>query len=258
MAHLKGAPSRMYRGQDIGDRDQLIQTCLQIIEKGNENELYGVLPHISVVRSPSFVEPLLQMLKSGDHPRKEFAAFALGSIGDPRSIESFYQAFINSTSSREAGTQSLQRAIIAALGEMGDEQAVEPLLKIYSLSIPQDHLGLQRKILVLSSLGNLAQQGSAEAENQLIRFMDHRLPLLRVQAVTELTVAYWHRPDKVPQSILDKMISLAEEDPEEVRETVRSLLSNLADLGCQRAEEFLKQTYSKKPGKLGTVTNFCP
>jgi HEAT repeat protein len=248
----------MYRGQDIGDRDQLIQTCLQIIEKGGEKELYGVLPHISVVRSPSFVEPLLQLLKSGDSSRKEFAAFALGSIGDPRSIESFYQAFIDSTHSREAGGQSLQRAIIAALGEMGDEQAVGPLLKIYSLSIPRDHVGLQRKRLVLSALGNLAQQGSAEAENELIRFMDHRLPLRRVQAATELTAAYWHRPDEVSQSILDKMISLAEEDLDEVRDTVRSLLSNLADLGCRGAEEFLKQTNPKKFRKSGTVTNFCP
>jgi hypothetical protein len=54
----------MYRGKDIGGREKLIQTCLSILIEGQAKKLYEVLPHISVVRSPLFLEPLLKLLQN--------------------------------------------------------------------------------------------------------------------------------------------------------------------------------------------------
>ncbi|MGH9340739.1 MAG: HEAT repeat domain-containing protein [Acidobacteriota bacterium] len=237
---------KMYRGKDMGDREKLINTCLEILSRGNPNELYDILPHISLVRSPAFMEALVQLLHSGDRDQKEFAALGLGSLGKPNCIEDLLEVFMRPETFKGTGSQSLQTAIIIALGEIGDEAAVQPLIRIYDLSFPQDQFSLRRKRLVLSSLGTLAQQGSVKAEQELLRLMKHKHEEVRAQAVTELATAYWHRAGDIPDELLQQICGLTEESSEEVRKAALSSLSNLADLGCESAEEFLKTVNSEK------------
>ncbi|MBI4445170.1 MAG: hypothetical protein HY645_04610 [Acidobacteria bacterium] len=231
----------MYRGKDIQNREKLIETCLRILQSGNQRELHKVLPHISIIRSPLFVTPLLQLLKTGDRNQKELAALALGSLEDVACIGPLYEVFMENASSVGGGSNySLQAAIIAALGEIGNDAAIEPLLQIYHLHPKEDRFGLRRKKLVISALGALAQQGSKKAEEALSVFMEEKNASLRAHALGELSVAYWHRPNKIPQGVLDRIAALAEERSREVREAALSALSNLADLGCSRAERLFQ------------------
>jgi HEAT repeat protein len=228
----------MYRGTDIGGRERLTETCLRILEEGHEKKLYEALPHISIVRSPLFFDPLLKLLQSGNREQREFSAVALGSLGDPRAIEPLYKVFMRPATFKGKGTGSLQASIINALGEMGDDQAVELLLNIYKLASRGSPLVSQRKSWVLSAIGNLAQQGAVIAVKELTNLMREKDTELRAQAVMELAVAYWHRPSELPDTVLQEMISLTEDDSEEVRQAALSALSDLAQLGCQAAERY--------------------
>lgn len=236
----------MYRGKDIENREKFVQTCLQIFESGTEKQLYAVLPHISVVRSPSFVEPLLKLLRTGSLDQKEFAAMALGSLGEPRCIEPLFEVFMQTVKTRPAATQSLQAAIIVALGESGDNGAVEPLLQIYGLHLENDSFGRRRKRLVLGALGALAQQGNAQAERALAVFLDEHNPAIRAQAVSELSVAFWHRPNHLSEDLFGTMVRLAEESSADVRRAAFAALSNLADLGCKAAERYVARQKLRK------------
>ena len=73
---------------------------------------------------------------------------------------------------------------------------------------------------------------------ELTRLMREKDIELRAQAVMELAVAYWHRPSELPETVLHEMISLTEDDSEEVRQAALSSLSDLAQLGCQAAERY--------------------
>ena len=226
----------MYRGKDIGGRERLIQTCLNILVEGKTKKLYEVLPHISIVRSPLFLEPLLQLLQSGNRNQNEFAAVALGSLGDPQAIEPLYKAFVKPSTFRGKGSRSLQASIIHALGEIGDGKAIEPLRAIYN---GEDSSASHRKGWVLSALGDLAQQGDVDAVRELTRIMKEKTPALRAKAVLEVAVAYWHRPNEVPETVFHTMTVLAGDDSDEVRGAALSALSDLAHLGCQAAEQYI-------------------
>jgi HEAT repeat protein len=227
----------MYRGQDIGDREELTQTCLMTLSRGEENQLYEILPHISILRSPAFLEPLLKLLESGQRNQQEFAAVALGSMGDGRAIQPLFKVFMQPSSLRGSGAQSLQASIIHALGEMGDEGSIKPLLEIYSLDSGSKQGASDRSSWVLSAMGNLAQQGSTLAVKELTRLMRDQDSLLRAQAVAEMAVAFWHRPNEVPETVLQEMRALAKDPSEEVKTAALDALSDLAQLGCQGAEQ---------------------
>lgn len=229
----------MYRGQDIGDREELIQTCLAILSRGKEKQLYEILPHISIIRSPAFFEPLLKLLESGKRNQQEFAAVALGSMGDGRAIKPLFKVFMQSLSLRGSGAQSLQASIIHALGEMADEGAIKPLLEIYSLDSGSKQPSSRRSSRVLSAMGNLAQQGNMLAVKELTRLMRDEDSLLRAQAVAEMAVAFWHRPNEVPETVLQEILSLTKDPSAEVQKAALDSLSDLAKLGCQGAEQRL-------------------
>ena len=235
----------MYRGQDIGNREKLIRTCLRILQNGTQRQRYGVLPHIRVLHSPAFVAPLLELLQSTEKDQQQLAALALGSLGDPQTVQPLFEAFMNSVNSG-AANRSLQTAIIVSLGEIGEGNAVEPLLKIYELSASSGNFVLRRKKLVLIALGNLAQQGCRQAEGKLRQFLREETAGLQAQALSELCVAYWHRPHELSEELCREMLSKIESPAEEVREIALSSLSTLADLGCQGAEGY----FSRYPGKI--------
>jgi len=229
----------MYRGQDIGDREELIQTCLKVLRQGKEKPLYAVLPHLSVLRSPTFFEPLLKLLESGKRYQQEFACVALGSMGDGRAIEPLFKVFMQPSLLRGNGARSLQASIIHALGELGDEKAIEPLFEIYNLGSVSNQSSGYRRSWVLSAMGNLAQQGKVLAVKELTRLMRDEDSLLRAQAVTEMAVAFWHRPNELPETVLHEVVALTRDPSGEVQMAAVDALSDLARLGCQAVEQYL-------------------
>jgi HEAT repeat protein len=120
---------------------------------------------------------------------------------------------------------------------MGDGKAIEPLQAIYK---GEGNAALRRKAWVLSALGNLAQQGNMGAVKELTRVMKEKAPALRAQAVQELAVAYWHRPNEVPETVFHVMTVLVGDGSDEVRGAALAALSDLAHLGCQAAEQFIQ------------------
>ena len=234
-------PQTLYRGKDIGSREQLIQTCLRIVETGTEEERNLILPHISVIRSKRYLPPLLKLLQSSDSVEKEFAALALASLGDPQAIEPLASLFDDPETFHDPSSELLETAIIFALGEIGDERAVEPLLRIYQIRLRPNESRLERQCCVLSSLGSLAQQGSELAQGELGGFTRQGDVAIRVLAVTEIAAAYWHRATEVPSTVLDQLVSLAQSQPKEVQRAALSSLSTLANLGCREAEELFSE-----------------
>lgn len=239
----------MYRGQRIENRKKLIDTCLRLLESGTEQQLYEILPHMSVVRSPAFVEPLLKLLKTGTLRQKEFAALAMGTLQDDRCLDALSEAFLEVAQDKDEKARSVQTAIVVGLGDTGEERAVEALLRIYEIAFENDSFGPGRRRLVLSALGALAQQGSVQAEQELVRFMGEKNPSIRAQAVMELSVAYWHRPNDLPRETFEKIVALAEQRGAEVRSAALSALSNLANLGCRAAERYASENKRAKEQK---------
>ncbi len=225
----------MQRGQTTGDCEAFISQCLEAIREGRPDRLQPLLPQISVLRSPLFNDPLLELLQRGNPRQRELAAIALGTLGDPNSIAELREAFRLSKNRSGGQIDPLQVAIILALGEIGHGDAVEALLEIFNYRDESD-LEAQRKQLVLASLGLLAQQGSLRAEKELTQLLNDRD--LRVEALSELAVAYWHRPNSVPDSLILRMVRLADDNSAEVRDAAISALHSLARLGCREAEGY--------------------
>ena len=61
--------------------DEMIQGCLKVLEKGEVEDLFEILPRIGVLRDPRFDESLLALLRHEDTRRREFAAYAMGALG---------------------------------------------------------------------------------------------------------------------------------------------------------------------------------
>jgi HEAT repeat protein len=225
----------LYRGKDIKSRDELRDTCLDIIKRGSHSELYDILPHLRILRSPFFLEPLLELLRKGNTDQKAAAAMALGSLGDERAIEHLRDVFLGSAEDSDA----LKSAIIEALGELGSERAVEIIVELYRLDPSKDEVRPQRAHLAIAALGQLAQQGVVAAEEELLQLMTDTSEVVRIQAVTELSVAFWHRPNDIPERLLNKIQVLARENSPEVQMAAKAALSNLAQLGSEKAEQLL-------------------
>lgn len=226
----------LYRGKEIGGRRQLTETCLRVLREGAGRDLYSVLPHICLLRSECFLQPLTRRLRSNLPSDQLFAAVALGSLGDRRAVAPLQELFMRPSSLRGPGCQSLQTAVIFALGETGSDEAIDPLLKILRMDMPRDPFSLRRRKLVIMALGTLAQHGSQRALGLLLEATRDARAALRGCAVSELGVAFWHCPNQVPEWVWDRMTTLLDDRAEEVREAAASALENLAQLGSRWKE----------------------
>jgi HEAT repeat protein len=228
----------LYRGKDIKSKEQLRETCLKIIQRGSHADLYDILPHLRILRSPSFLAPLLDLLKEGNTDQQAAAAMALGSLGDERALEPLREAFLKS----DSASSVVQSAIIEALGELGSERAVEIIVEVYKVDSSVDEVRPPAH-LAIAALGQLAQQGVAAAEAELLKLMSDTSESVRIQAVTELSVAFWHRPNELPKRLLERIVELTTGDVSEVRMAAKAALSNLAQLGSVEAEKLLPKLH---------------
>jgi len=147
-------------------------------------------------------------------------------------------------------------AIIEAIGSIGDDAAVDFFL--YTLKNycdvkaagdkRSDARSAQRMSKwIIESMGAIAQQGGQRSLGALIELADHADPEIQALALSELSVAYWHRPDDVADSTLEKIYALTSHPETMVAESAIAALQNLADVGCRRAEAYFSFTETEEP-----------
>jgi HEAT repeat protein len=220
--------------------EEMIQDCLDVLERGGIEDLFEIIPRIGVLRDPRFDEHLLALLGHQDLKRREFAAYAMGAVGKRSYFEPLKQAFRESERLRGPAVDELQTAVLEAIGALGDDTAVEfflPLLKGEDggLRAPR---GLKRRIV--EALGAIAQQGGEQSLATLLELTEHEDPEVRGHAVSEIAVAYWHRPNEIPDSTLARIFDCCNEGDAEVTQSALAALESLADVGCRRAEKLFR------------------
>ncbi|MBI4482072.1 MAG: HEAT repeat domain-containing protein [Acidobacteria bacterium] len=222
-----------------------MQQCLEILERGNLDELYGILPKIQVLRAKRFLPLLLALLHRKDREKQEFAIHALGALEKTEVLPELYRLLKRPGTQKGKGTQQLQAAIIAAMGELGSDNAVRYFREFFYGPAEKDPFTTRRRRLILESLGVIAQQGGAEALRALVELLNYPDEEIRATAVAEIAVAFWHRPEELPEPIFQKLASLVRDRDAEVRNAVLEALEGLAGLGSEKCEKFLRE-YERK------------
>lgn len=240
----------LYRGKEIGSREKLAETCLAIIQEGAVGTLYDIIPHIRILRTPAFFEPLVKLMRGGSNEQKAVAAHALGSLGDTRSIEHLREAYCEAVSGNAEGCRLVQAAVISSLGEIPCSKSVEVLMEIYDGKCQGDAFSThQRPRLVITALGQLAQQSVEDSLAVLTRLLDNPNQEIASQTLTELSLAYWHRPNELPDELAHRILTIARtSESRELVMSARAALSSLAQLGSKSALTCLKELKEHKKG----------
>ncbi len=206
------------------------------METGSVEDLFEIIPRIGVIRDARFKQPLLSLLSHREAKRREFAAYAMGAMGDRDFLEPLKRAFHQTRRAPESQAGDLQIAIIAAIGAIGDDAAVDFFLPILRRQPPGKSSPRMHR-MVVDSLGMIAQQGGQNSAAALFELTSHGSPELRALALYELSVAYWHRPNEIPDEMLHRIFELTRDRSATVAEAALAALQSLADVGCRRAED---------------------
>jgi HEAT repeat protein len=225
--------------------EKMIQDCLLLMQSGDIEELFEIIPRIGVLRDPRFHEPLLELLLQQDIKRREFAAYAMGAMGNREFLEPLKKAFIESTSMKGSRAEELQIAVIEAIGAIGDDAAVDFFLPVLRSS-RSDKSARKLPGWIVESLGAIAQQGGIRSMEALIELVRHGDPEIQSRAISELSVAYWHRPNEISRSTLELIYELTRDSSPIVAESALAALQSLADVGCHCAEDLFS---SQEDGK---------
>ena len=217
--------------------EAVLDRCIRIVQTGTTLERYKILPEISVIRHPRFLRPLLRVLREGQRKDKEFAALALGVMERTESLRALYEALLDERNHHGAGTQSLQTAIIVAMGEIRKDAGIRYLRQAIRFTFKGDTFFRGRQKLILSAAGHIAQQGGTEAIEFLKEYLTSEDRSLRAHALTEMSVAYWHRPNEIPDDVLQTLFRMTRDRWKDVKSAAISAVADLASLGCVRAEQ---------------------
>lgn len=216
--------------------EELIQDCLRVLRSESIEDLFEIIPRIGVLRDRRFHEPLLSLLDCEDTKKREFAAYALGAMGNQEFLAALRKVFLEAESMRGRAAEEFQIAVIEAIGAIGDDAAADTFMPI--LRADRDSMKPSGKLwkFIVESLGAIAQQGGERALRGLLEMTYCKDPRICAQALGELAVAYWHRPNDVPDEMLVRICELIQDKNAIVAESALSALQSLADVGCARAE----------------------
>ncbi len=221
--------------------EELIQDCLQIIDSGDTEDMFEIIPRIGVLRDRRFHEPLIRILFQKDTKRSEFAAYAMGAMGDHEFLDPLKKAFLEGQKNKGFGAHDFMIAVIEAIGSIGDDAAVDFFLPILKNSEVNSQIRMLKWIV--ESLGAIAQQGGTRSLAALLEVTGHKNHELRAQALSELAVAYWHRPNEIEESTLARICELTNDRNGMVAESALAALQSLADVGCRRAERLFSREH---------------
>ncbi len=216
--------------------EEMIQDCLRIMESASGEDLFAIIPRIGVLRDSRFKTVLLALLSNKDLKKREFAAYSMGAMRDPDFLEPLKKVFHDLRATPGPHSEDLLIALIEAIGAVGDDAAVDFYMRL--LDEPgQGKRAVMMRRWIVESLGSIAQQGGPHSEAALLGLTNHGDPEVRAQAVSELSVAYWHRPNRVPERVLGRICELTGDRNPLVTESALAALQSLADVGCKRAEQ---------------------
>lgn len=219
--------------------EELIRDCLVVMQSGDIENLFEIIPRIGVLRDRRFHEPLARMLFHKDFKRGEFAAYAMGAMGDHDFLPALKKAFLHARKLHGSDAQDFLIAVIEAIGALGDDAAVDFFLPILKSGEAGKSVRISKWII--ESLGVIAQQGGTRSLRALIEIVEHHNPELCSLALQELSVAYWHRPNDIHDATLALIYRLTRDRNVMVAESALAALQSLADVGCQRAEELFQK-----------------
>lgn len=225
----------MVKSQSIDEYKGNINKCLDVLKKGHLEDLYKILPQIGVLKSETFLPPLLTLLRDDDQSKQEFAAHGLGALAEPQALKPLFETFTDPKTHKGKNRQLLQTAIIDAIGEIGTGEAVEILNKILNFKVPGDPFEKRRKELVVEALGAIAQQGEEKALEVLVKLLEDSDPSIRVSIIPEISVAFWHRPNEISDVVFNKLVQLTRDKNPSICYTAFLELKTLSDLGCRKA-----------------------
>ena len=230
--------------------EDMIRDCLAVIDSGDIEDLFQILPRIGVLRDARFKKPLLALLAHKDVRRREFAAYAIGALRDKSALEPLKKAFAEARQLKGSGSRELQVAIIESIGTIGDDAAVDFFLSALrscgGRKQPAGRKGAggnagRLSQWIIESLGAIAQQGGKRSLKALVELLDHDDAEIRALAISSLSGSYWHRPNEVADGTIQKIYRLTSARETVVAESALEALQNLADVGCRRAEEFFEE-----------------
>ena len=233
-------------GSENNFSEDAVLECLKVLESGETEDLFELIPRIGVVRDRRFHRPLLALLEHKDVRLREFAACAMGAMADGAFLEPLKAAFLKTRRNRDFGSRGLQVAIVEAIGAIGDDSVVEFLLPELLNRREAAGGGRNKKDdtmhrWIIGAIGAIAQQGrprSMAALAELATSEDHEIQVL---ALAELSGAYWHRPNDISDEVLRDIRDLTASDSPIVAEAALAALQNLADVGCARAEALFRK-----------------
>lgn len=213
--------------------------CLEAMDTYKGPDLLAILPHISVLRDPRFLDPLLAMLNNSNGRKREFAILALGALRSPKAVPALVRCFRSLEKSASGSRLSLQLGIVHTLGDIGSDEAV-PFLRGQLRSLPpRARNRVNRETRIIESLGHIAQQGGARALSYLMELAAGRTARLCALAIPEIAVSFWHRPNELPAKVLRLLQDRLSDEDGHIRQAAFYALENLAHLGCVKAEQIL-------------------
>jgi HEAT repeat protein len=160
-------------------------------------------------------------------------------MGNREFLDPLKTALLESPKMKGFGAEEFQIAIIEAVGSIGDDAAVDfflPLLKSCGQA-----KGSKTAKWIVESLGSIAQQGGGQSLGALVQLTYHSEPEIQALALSEISVAFWHRPNEIDESILARIYELMSDRSPVVAESALAALQSLADVGCRSAEKLFPE-----------------
>lgn len=234
-----------YGNKKLFSEDSVLE-CLKVLESGETEDLFELLPRISIVRDRRFYPLLLALLEHKEVRRREFAACAMGAMADGVFLEPLKKVFYKNRQLRDFGGRELQVAIIEAIGAIGNDDAVDFFLPELLNLRQAAAVGRNKKDdemcrCIIGAIGAVAQQGRPRSLATLAELATSEDPQIQVMALAELSGAYWHRPNDISDDALSDIYGMTAIGNRTVAEAALAVLQNLADVGCKRAEALFRK-----------------
>jgi hypothetical protein len=224
-------------GSHPSSDNQLITHCLEVLQSGRMDDCYKLLPRLGVAKDRRALPVLRQMLFSGERCREELAVCGLAALGCRDTLPWLFEKLDDPAVCRGPGCQKFQSTILDAVGEIGDDNATPRLAELFHRRRPRDSFRRKRQVIIIDTLGSIAQQGGQQSLELLVELLGNEDFLVRAHAVSNIATAFWHRPNELPDPIFKRLLSLFKDSNLYVQHALLSALESLADIGCRRAAD---------------------
>ncbi len=109
----------------VGIGAPALEPLIVALQDGDKEVRAAAAKALGDLKDPRAIEPLIAALRDGDKEVRAAAAKALGNLQDPQAIAPLFGIYKEATFT----DNSLRAVVIAALGQIGGMQVVEPLVR---------------------------------------------------------------------------------------------------------------------------------